>query len=85
MNLFTIKDIKSNSYGAPFASVNSGSATRTVAMAMEDKTSLLARYPSDFELWAVGSMDEKTAALTTETEFIVNLSTLKAAHLENNN
>lgn len=83
MNLFTIKDSKSATYGAPFASPNGGSATRTVAMAMEDKTSLLARYPADFELWQVGTFDESTAQLSSAPEFIVNLSTLKAAHNDN--
>lgn len=83
MNLFSIKDAKSGTFGAPFSSPNGGSATRTVSMAMEDKTSLLSRYPSDFELWSMGELNEETGFIDSKTEFIVNLSTIKAALNEN--
>lgn len=84
MNLFSIKDAKSGSFGAPFAAPNGGAATRTVSMAMEDKTSLLARFPGDFELWQMGSLDETSGVITSSLDFVVNLATLKGAlHDEN--
>lgn len=77
MKLFTVKDIKSSSFGAPFQSVSSGSACRVVAMSMDDKNSLLSRFPSDFEVWEVGEFDETTGLLTSSLHFVAQVAALK--------
>lgn len=67
MKIFTIYDKKSLIYGNPFYNMQIGQAERTFSQAINDSSNpnnLLAKYPTDFELYEIGSFDANTGQIT---------------------
>lgn len=62
---FSVFDVKSDSYAAPFFKPARGAALRDFATAVNDKAanSLLARYPADFKLVLIGEFDDQAGRL----------------------
>lgn len=63
MNLYTIRDKKADVVMAPFAAPTDGVACRSILEAFRDASSMVSKYPSDYELIQVGEYDEKTGEL----------------------
>lgn len=78
MMLYSIKDAKSGNFANPFSSYNDQVAVRDFKILCKDKNpnNLVGAYPEDFDLFRVGSFDDKTGEIVPCCEFISNGSSL---------
>lgn len=76
---FSIRDVKAGTYNPPFFQYTPGMAERAVKHMMKDPGSMLGTYPSDFELFEVGSFDDESGRVETlqTPKFLVSLEQLK--------
>jgi len=65
--MFAVRDIKASSFGFPFSSVNSDTATRSFSYEVNTPhpDNMLNLAPSDFELYHVGSYDSDLGAFAS--------------------
>jgi len=56
--VFAIRDIKIEAYGTPFVTQDEISAVRSVTGAMMGHEGLITQFPSDFELFQLGTYDD---------------------------
>lgn len=66
LNLYAVKDVKSQLFNNPFVQKTDGTAIRTFATACEDKNTDLNKYPSDFSLYRIGTYDEESGKLSQD-------------------
>lgn len=67
MNLYTIRDLTAQYNMQPFTARNHGEAIRSFTNAVNDSrdpNNLMAKHPSDFGLYFIGSFDESSGQLT---------------------
>jgi hypothetical protein len=81
LQIFCVFDSKARNYGMPFFTQNRGTAIRGIQLQLQqDGNSMLAKYPSDFDLFHVGNFDDESGLFTCpETSnpiFIINVSEL---------
>lgn len=77
--LYSVRDLKSGSFGAPFAAPTDGSACRMIVSSMEDPKSMLSKFASDFELYRVGYFNEDNGAIEASMSFVCQILSLKEA------
>lgn len=58
MKVFSVYDLKSESFEAPFFSPAVGAAVRMFADAVNDPQTRLAKHPADYQLFEVASYDD---------------------------
>jgi len=63
--VFGIRDIKAGAYGTPFFSTTVGVAQRMFTDLVNDPKTTVSRYPSDFTLYELGTVDDVTGVLTS--------------------
>lgn len=63
MKVFSVYDLKACAYLQPFFSGNAGSAIRAFEDAVEDPKSPIAKHPSDYQLFELGTWDDNSGAL----------------------
>lgn len=63
MKLFSVLDVKSDSFQAPFAAPTNGVATRMFGDAASDRKTVIGLHPEDFKLVLVGMFNESTGEL----------------------
>lgn len=68
LQLYVIKDNKSGGFQAPQFFKNVADCLRTLQLHMEEGKSMLAKFPSDFSLYFVGSFDETSGFLYPTAE-----------------
>jgi len=61
--MFSIRDLKAETYCAPFVSLNERTAERDFENAVNDPASIIGRNPADFILYKVGTWDDELGAL----------------------
>lgn len=61
MRLFSILDLASSLYGAPFQAPNAALAIRLFEQAQLDTAHVFATHPGDFRIYYLGTFDENTA------------------------
>lgn len=78
LGVFCLFDSVAGSYGTPFFTHNRGSAIRGIrAQVEQDKTSMLSRYPADFQLYDLGTYEEDSGLFHSTTPvFIINVKEL---------
>lgn len=80
VNIYTVRDVISDTYGRPFYSTNDETAVRSLAMEVNSgvEDSVLATNPDDFELYLLGEYDDSTASfdIHDSIKFIVRASNL---------
>lgn len=59
MNAYAIRDLKAD-FNCPFFSVNDDVAVRQFASVVNDPTSLISQFPSDYQLFFVGQFNTVT-------------------------
>lgn len=64
MKLFAVRDVKSDSFTAPFSVVTRGIALRAFSDACADERSDFAKYPEDYTLYEIGSYDPNSGMVT---------------------
>ena len=70
-NLYSVKDIK-GIYMDIFPMVNDEVAKRTFADALNDKNSIIAKHPTDMELYRIGTWDDRKGEITPDKEYLCN-------------
>lgn len=64
MYLYSVKDLKSGIYAAPFVSENNETATRALQTTLfTSSDSLLKLYPDDYVLYNIGSFNNETGII----------------------
>lgn len=63
VQIFSIYDIKSKTFGQPFFSQTEGTARRSFQDLANDPQSQVNKYPDDFTLFLIGSFDDDDAEL----------------------
>lgn len=62
--LFSLRDEKMKSYGAPFAARQFGEAERHIHALVNDPKTQLSAFPADFVLYHVGVLNDETGVIT---------------------
>lgn len=65
--MFSIKDLKSETFNPPFYQKKMDEAIRTFTKICNDSQSLLYQFPEDFVLILIGSFDDDTGVLTPQS------------------
>lgn len=73
-NLYSIKDHKIG-FTTIFIAPNNAAAIRMFGDTVRDKSSMLGQHPEDYALYGLGTMDDNTGELTSETKFLENAIT----------
>lgn len=60
---YTIFDVKAMAYSPPFFQLTDGLAQRLLQDLVHDQTTSMARHPSDFVLYFVGTFDDQSGIL----------------------
>lgn len=63
MNVYAVKDTKSQLFNNPFVQKTDGTAIRTFSAACEDPKTELNKYPSDFSLYNLGEYDPESGKI----------------------
>jgi len=66
VNAYSILDTKSKIYNNPYFLINDAVAVRQFGLIVNDKESLISKYPEDFRLYRVGKFDMRTGKIITE-------------------
>lgn len=78
LQMFVILDAKSGAYAPPFFAFNAAVAQRNVAAAVQSGDSLIAKFPEDYTLYAIGQFDDATAEVRSgPPQAVCNLSSLR--------
>lgn len=66
LKMFSILDIKSDTFSPPFCAPTIGVAARNFKELVNDPNSLPGKYPGDFKLVELGTFDDVTGVLIAE-------------------
>lgn len=78
LNVYTIKDIKAETFGNPFYSTNDQTAKRSLEQASNDPNTTISKYPEDFVLYRLGDWDDTSATISTlDTPFYLSTGATK--------
>lgn len=74
--IYSVHDIKANTYGMPLNFANNVEAIRSFEQAVKDPNTTIAKYPSDYNLVEIGAYDSYTGSLTIleNKQILVNAS-----------
>lgn len=61
--VYSLFDTKVQTFGNPFCAQSDGAAVRMVCDAAADQNTMLAKHPSDFILYGLGTFDEDSGNL----------------------
>lgn len=62
-SLYSVRDIKAQTFCNPFASLNDGTARRDFAHAAQDKSHGIGQNPEDYSLCIVGSFNDESGEI----------------------
>lgn len=79
MQFFSVRDIKTDSFGTPFPSAHEAVAVRQLLTEVVNPQSALSRFPEDFELWYIGDFDIASGEISSTPRFLSSVSAIKAA------
>jgi len=65
MKLFAVRDVKSESYGAPMSIATRGLALRSFGDACCSPSSELGKYPKDYMLYELGEYDPNSGVIVS--------------------
>ncbi|AXH77039.1 MAG: nonstructural protein [Microviridae sp.] len=79
--VYSVFDKKAGVYCTPFVSHSDATATRDFRQAVNDPSTQVCKYASDFELFCLGAWDEDVGSLqpTASPVFVVNGMSLQEA------
>jgi len=60
LKIFTVLDLKSDLFSAPFFSPTQASGVRAFSQACNDPASDFSKFPSDYELFEIGNWDDSS-------------------------
>lgn len=62
-SLYSVRDVKAQTFCNPFASLNDQTARRDFAHAAQDKTHGIGQNPEDYSLYLVGTFDDESGEI----------------------
>jgi hypothetical protein len=65
LQIYTVYDECTETYGVPFFMVNDKTAERAFFMLVNDSNSTVFKSPKDFSLYCIGSFDDSNPAVST--------------------
>lgn len=76
--VFTVRDCAANIFTPVFEANTTAQAQRNILMEMESPDSVIARYPSQFDLFCLGIYDNVTGQITLNPapELVCNIQSL---------
>lgn len=63
-HLFSVRDSKASTFNAPFEAHTTGEAERSFRTAVTDPQTSINKYPEDFDLYKLGTIDTETGIIT---------------------
>lgn len=66
--VFSIFDVKSDTFNVPFFMPTPGAAVRAFGDLVNDKDSRIAKHPEDYKLVKIGAFDDVTGVLLPDKE-----------------
>lgn len=75
MGIFSIRDSVTEVFTAPWTSHNNASAIRNFQQAAMDPNTNIAKHPTDFSLYRIGSWDDDTGQVHFEEHVILSHGT----------
>ena len=80
LEIYSIYDKKVGTYMRPVFVAHLVEVQRDLSSVMANKESLLAKFPSDYEVYRLGKFDDKKGMMDLEDKpvFIMNISELEA-------
>lgn len=81
LEIFSMRDVKAGSFGAPMHFVNRAVAIRSLSEAVKNPESTLSKFPEDYQLFHVGDFDQNSGVVEAldAPNFVINVSDLKVA------
>lgn len=76
MHLYSLLDKKAGVFGGVLMAMNDGHMSRFLQERFGGGTDTVAKYPEDFDLYFLGSMDERTGNIEPKVVFTVNLAVI---------
>lgn len=76
MNMYAIKDVKVNSFTRPFFHQHDALAVREFDTLVNDEKTHFNTYPSEFELWRIGTINQNTAELKNDMKMIIQATSV---------
>lgn len=81
LRAFSLRDTKSETFGAPFFVPTAGIALRVVTELVNDRRTDVGKYPDDFILYDVGEFDTQSAQLShSQAELVATAKSLLPRH-----
>lgn len=76
VSVYSIFDVKGKSFANPYFMLHDGQALRAFSDVVEDKSTVIARHPSDYKLYKIGTYDPTSGVLVglPVPEFLANAS-----------
>lgn len=62
-NVYSVRDLKAETYSQPFFSPNDGTAMRAFSDGLRDPQTVMARHPEDYALFRVGVWNTDNGAI----------------------
>lgn len=72
MKLYAIRDLKADSFQQVWQAANDEVAIRQFGILCKDNSTLFGMCPQDFDLYALGTYDEKSGDIDPHTVALVN-------------
>lgn len=72
--MYSIYDVKAQSYGVPFFSPTDGLAIRSFSQLCQDSNSTVFSYPEDFTLYRLGEIDLVTGEVSGNDRIVYVVS-----------
>lgn len=80
LEIYTIRDKKTDVYNTPFFQRSVEEAMRTIADAANDERTHLAKFPDDFEIYRLGSFNDNSGKIDPVIPtFVCSVSSLKVS------
>lgn len=75
LNLYGVKDLKVGFIEVMLGTTD-GAMIRQLQQALTNKNTLIGQFPQDYELWKIGTIDEKTGKGAGEPKLIISAGDL---------
>ena len=77
VEIFSIKDVKLDAFSSPFSSQGEVQAKRTFHELVEDDKTRIHRYPSDFALYKLGTMNDSSGEMISKVKYLCSANTVR--------
>ena len=76
LKIFSVFDEKAETFSPPMFLKHNGEALRSFQQVVEDNTSMISKFPSDYKLYALGTFDDVAGMFegVKTPEFLANAS-----------